>query len=457
MANNRNYWRKRFELIADEQYEMSAEYADEIEELYNRTIAQIEKDINNWYARFASENGITVSEAKKLLDKKELQEFHWTVEEYIQKGKENAVDGRWVKELENASIRVHITRLDSLKMQMQHHIELLTAKFADSFVHHLTKVYSEGFYKSIFEIQKGTGISHNFAKLDTNLVEKYLSKPWAKDGRNFSERVWGIHRPKLVETLKKDLTQSVIKGEDPQKLINKIAKDFNTSKSAAGRLVMTESAAYNSLSTLDGFKEIDVEEYEISAAFDMTTCEQCGNLDGQHFKIDKYSVGSTAPPFHCNCRCTTVPYFNDMGDITIHFARGKDGKGYEVNGDMTYNEWKSKYVDNNNTSNTKKAENDVAKVNRNDIIRVDKAKLREKPNSITEVVHKKGGIERNYYDSEGKQIKQICNNNHGKPKAHPFGKNGEHAHDYIWKDGELIGRPARELTDIEREENSDII
>lgn len=89
---------------------------------------------------------------------------------------------------------------------------------------------------------------------------------------------------------------------------------------------------------------------------------------------------------------------------------------------------------------------------------VDQTSLTGEPNSITQKASSKGGIERNYYGGNSKQTKQIANNDHGKPKQHPFGKNGEHAHDYIYDDeGNLIGRPARELTDFEREENSDIL
>lgn len=70
----------------------------------------------------------------------------------------------------------------------------------------------------------------------------------------------------------------------------------------------------------------------------------------------------------------------------------------------------------------------------------------------------KGGIDRNYYDSAGRQFKQISNNDHGKPQMHPFGAHGEHAHDYVWdEDGKLIDRPMRELNDMERKENNDIL
>ena len=91
------------------------------------------------------------------------------------------------------------------------------------------------------------------------------------------------------------------------------------------------------------------------------------------------------------------------------------------------------------------------------IIRVNKTTARGVPNSITQVVNKKGGIDRNYYDGKGYWVKQVTNNNHGNPKMHPFGEKGEHAHDIIWgKNGE-ISRPKRELTQEEREANKDFL
>lgn len=39
-----------------------------------------------------------------------------------------------------------------------------------------------------------------------------------------------------------------------------------------------------------------------------------------------------------------------------------------------------------------------------------------------------------------------------------YGKNGEHAHDYVYDDnGHLLERPHRELTEKERKENADIL
>lgn len=92
------------------------------------------------------------------------------------------------------------------------------------------------------------------------------------------------------------------------------------------------------------------------------------------------------------------------------------------------------------------------------IIKVTSTSLTGKPNSITQVTNRKGGIDRNYYGDTGRQIKQISNNDHGHPKSHKYGKHGEHAHDYIYDDdGKLMGRPIRELSEKERKENGDIL
>lgn len=93
-----------------------------------------------------------------------------------------------------------------------------------------------------------------------------------------------------------------------------------------------------------------------------------------------------------------------------------------------------------------------------EIIKVEQTKIKGFPNIITQVVSSKGGISRNYYDSSGRQIKQISNNGHGHKKEEELGMHGEHAHDYIYdENGKLLERRLRELNSREREENQDIL
>lgn len=80
------------------------------------------------------------------------------------------------------------------------------------------------------------------------------------------------------------------------------------------------------------------------------------------------------------------------------------------------------------------------------------------PNAIVDTASQNGRQrDRMFYDDRGRQSRQISNGPHGNPKKHPYGLHGEHAHDIIWEDGKIVGRPVRELTDAERKENADIL
>lgn len=81
-----------------------------------------------------------------------------------------------------------------------------------------------------------------------------------------------------------------------------------------------------------------------------------------------------------------------------------------------------------------------------------------KPNAVVDILSQNGRQrDRIIYDENGRQRLQISNGPHANPKRHPYGKNGEHAHDIIWENGKITDRPIRELTDIERKENADIL
>ena len=341
------YWKKRFEDIEKHEHEIgTAAYAG-IEEGYREAQKNIESEIAKWYQRFADNNGVSLQEARKLLISDELKELKWDINEYIKHGKENAIDGRWVKQLENASAKFHINRLEALQLQTQQHLEKLFGNQLDSVDNMIKDVYTDAYYRSAFEIQKGLGVGSNFTMLDENRINKVINKPWAVDGKNFSDRIW-TNKQKLVQELNKTLTQNIILGQDPQVAIDKIAKSMNVSKSVAGRLVMTEQAAFASAAQKDCFDELEVEQYEIVATLDSHTSEICQDMDGEVFKMSDWEVGVTAPPFHVYCRTTTVPYFDENFDeVSERAARDEEGKTYYVPENMKYEEWKESQVDRN--------------------------------------------------------------------------------------------------------------
>ncbi|HDF2473476.1 TPA: phage head morphogenesis protein, partial [Clostridioides difficile] len=122
----------------------SIKYYLELEKQYKLAMSNIEKDILIWYNRFTENEGISLLEAKKLLNTRELEEFKWSVEEYIKYGKENAINQKWMKELENASARVHITRLEALKLQIQQQVEVLYGNELDGIDKLMRDIYTSG-------------------------------------------------------------------------------------------------------------------------------------------------------------------------------------------------------------------------------------------------------------------------------------------------------------------------
>ncbi|MDR1616683.1 MAG: minor capsid protein [Syntrophomonadaceae bacterium] len=106
----------------------------------------------------------------------------------------------------------------------------------------------------------------------------------------------------------------------PDDAIKAIAKKFNTSKSNAGRLVMTESAYFATEAQRKAFETLGVEEYEVVATLDLRTSAICQDMDGQHFPMPQFEAGVTAPPFHPWCRSAVCPYFADSKGERI--ARG---------------------------------------------------------------------------------------------------------------------------------------
>lgn len=341
---NAEYWKQRFTQLEAAQNRKGATAYLEMEKQYKAAQNELEAQIARWYQRFADSNGISLAQAKQWLKGQDLAEFKWDVKEYIKYGKENAINGAWMQELENASSKFHISRLEALQIQTQNSLETMFAQQMGTMKKALSDVYASGYYHTAYTVQQGFGLGWDIAGLDQAQIEKVLSKPWAVDGYNFSTRIWNS-KTKLIGEVHNELSKNLLTGADPQKTIDSLAKKMGTSKSNAGRLVMTEQAYFSSAAQKDCFNDLDVEEYEIVATLDSHTSDICRSLDGKVFKMSDYKPGVTAPPFHVYCRSTTAPHFKENFDAGERAARGADGKTYYVPDDVTYSEWKKAFVD----------------------------------------------------------------------------------------------------------------
>lgn len=339
----KDYWIKRFEYLEKMQMVNESRYMEELTKQYVVALEKIKKEIQQWFIRFSVNNQISLQEAKRWLDSSELSELKWDINEYIKYGKENGIDLIWRKELENASAKVHISRLNGLMIQIKEQVEKLYTLQEEDTSKFIIDSYRDTYYTTAYELQKGYNVGFNINVLDDILIKKLIAKPWAADNMTFSDRIWK-NKKELIHILENDLTQSIIKGEAPDQVIEKIAKTFKTSRSKAGRLVMTESAFFSSAARKDCFNDLWVQKYEIVATLDSHTSDICRELDGKVFDMKDYEPGVTAPPFHVWCRSTTAPWFEDEFEFGERAARNTNGKTYYIPGNIKYNDWYSKFV-----------------------------------------------------------------------------------------------------------------
>lgn len=363
MMKNNEYWAKRFKALEERSNAEAQKCVAESMKLIDDAIIQIDKDITYWLKRFADNNNMTLAEAKKAITNKELKELGWDVEEYIRKGYANSYLGNWDKELENASAKYHITRLDAIKMQMMLFCDKAFADITENVTQTLSNVYKDVYYRTAFEVQKGIGVGFSFAQVDERRLKLILEKPWAIDGTNFSERIWGTYRPKLTNKLQQALTDWCVRGTDPKKLARQLSYESNVAQSACNTLIRTETAQICTRAEMDSYDELGVEKYRVLETLDGKTCDMCADMDSKIFNRDDFEIGITAPPFHPRCRGTTIPEVTDdlLKQGRKRATRDENGKTIYVD-DMSYKDWKEKFVSNDKFTS----------INNDDIIKSDR-------------------------------------------------------------------------------------
>lgn len=348
MEHNK-YWAERFEQLTEAELRKADDLSAEMVKEYRQTAQDLNDDIQRWYARFAAENKMSLAEARRVLTGRELAEFRWTVDEYIKNAKKDGLTGEYTQRLRNASARVHIDRLEAIRMQMAQHIERLAAKGNARLTDVLRDIYPDAHLRTGYEVQRKTGFD-SFARIPETDVERILKKPWVSDGLNFSDRIWR-DKERLLSTLQGELTRGLIRGEPYGKIAQRIAGRMGVARSAAARLVETEAAFFSSKGQLDAFRDLGVEQYEFVATLDSRTSETCREMDGKVLPLSEFKPGITAPPLHCHCRSTTCPYFDDeFTENETRAARDPEtGKTVQVDSRLTYENWKNIFVDKTQT------------------------------------------------------------------------------------------------------------
>ena len=197
---------------------------------------------------------------------------------------------------------------------------------------HLGDIIQSAYMQTIFDVTKGADYRAAFDLIPESRVKAILSTNWS--GQMFSERVWD-NTNALAGGLKHDMLVGIMAGKSEQHMADDIMNRCGVGAFEARRLVRTETTCVANMAELDGYKELDIDEYEFSACLDSRTSDLCRELDGKVFKRNSAQAGVNLPPMHPFCRSTTLPVLPSEDDLDKELAE----LGDEIGADVDFDEW----------------------------------------------------------------------------------------------------------------------
>lgn len=334
------YWTARNERTFLEGEKDILDYAESLKKQYTNAANRIEEEIQKFYGKFAVDNNYTMADLKKLLNRDELKSFKESIKDIADYAKEHKLDKDFETQIKILRAKSKISRLDELKTKINFEVEKLYSDVNDSLGEQLQKSFEDGYYKTIFNQQKFLGFSDNFAMLNQKAIQKAVTTPYMTE--NYSDVLWK-NKTNLMNILNQQIPQGIILGYNPNKTAKIATQQLGSKYKSTTRLVRTEYNLILNDATAQGYKEAGIEKYQILATLDSRTSDICRDMDGEIFKVKEKEVGVNYPPFHPNCRTTTIPYFEpDEFDTEIEqYIKDEDGIKHKITDDTQYEEWKN--------------------------------------------------------------------------------------------------------------------
>lgn len=327
------YWAKREAEALKSRITDEKEYDKQVKRIYNDMLDACQSEINAFYGKYASKEGITLAEAKKRVSELDIKEYERKAAKYV---KEKNFSAKANEEMRLYNATMKINRLEMLKANIGKeliagHDEL--EKFMDGILQGRTED----------ELKRQAGILGKSVKNNAQKAHAIVNSSF--HNAKFSDRIW-MYQDLMKADLAKLLESGLIQGKNPRVLARELKKSFNTSTFNVERLMRTELARVQTEAQKQSFERNGFEEYEFIV--NSGCCDICQGLNGKHFKVAKMMPGENAPPLHPHCRCSTAAY-SDRKEYEewLNFLE-KGGTTEE------YNKWKALKVNSSSTSKAAK-------------------------------------------------------------------------------------------------------
>ena len=305
--DSREYWEKREREALRHRLKDEAVYTRRLHGIYNSMLAEIQTEIDSFYQKYATKEGITLAEARKRVSQMDMDAYEAKAKRYVARKDFSAQANR---EMRLYNLTMKVNRLEMLKSR-------IGLAMVDGYNDAEKTIRELMMDRATDEFKRQAGI---LGKTVTNPEERAkvlvnASYKTAKGGYGFSDALW-TQQTVLKAELDKTLQQGIMQGRSSRQLATQIRKVFGVPKYAAERLMRTELAMVQIEAQKESFERNGYDEYQYitlsSAPYTKSrVCEICRPLNGKVFKVKDMKIGTNAPPMHPNCRCSIAAYMDD--------------------------------------------------------------------------------------------------------------------------------------------------
>lgn len=359
----KGYWEKRSTELMKSLEKTTENTIDDLIRVYERATRNINKEITKIFNNYAKDGVLSKNTLKQLLTTKETDTYYKNLLSVINNNiTDETIKKQLLAKYNAPAYSYRISRYEALQQNIDIELKKLANLEQQITEIRYTNTIKEGYYHTIFDIQKGTGIGFSFSQIDNRTIKLLLNENWTNNA-NFSQRIWK-NSEKLSEYLRIQLTADTMSGKSIQKISRELSDSMNVGLYNATRLVRTEVNHFANESEMIAYEELGIEKYRFIATLDNVTCEHCAELDNKVFYVKDRKAGKNYPPIHSNDRCTTVAEFDDETTEELkRRAKDKNGKSITIPQNMNYNQWKKQYVTNSNKDDIITTSNLLEKLN----------------------------------------------------------------------------------------------
>lgn len=296
--NSRDYWKKREDEARKNTIRDEQEYNKRLNEIYEYTIANIERQVNDWYARYASKEGITMAEARGRVKHIDMERYERLAAKYVAT---HDFSEQANQEMALYNLTMKVNRLELLKAQIN--LELMAG--FDDIEHEMRRDLIQTAMK---EDRRLAGILGNSVIGNEEYAKQLVNASFRN--ATFSERIWGRNMPDLRIHLEAELRNGLVQGIGSDELARRFRKHYGGSIRDTERLMTTEMCRLQTAVQKESFERNGYKEYMFITSGNDNVCPDCEALHGQHFKVSEMKAGVNAPPMHPRCHCSVAGYMD---------------------------------------------------------------------------------------------------------------------------------------------------